>query len=66
MTFPLCYLIGPALEREAGHLNQTTKEEPDAAIQTGLLDELASMLDSIRAADLKAANTTAHQELRCV
>ncbi|XP_067434354.1 laminin subunit alpha-1 [Thunnus thynnus] len=51
------------LEREAGHLNQTTEVELDAANQTYLLDEVASMLETIRAVNLTAANTAANQEL---
>ncbi|XP_068437392.1 laminin subunit alpha-1 isoform X2 [Clinocottus analis] len=51
------------LQREAGHVNQTTVKEFDSANQTHLLEELESMLETIRAADLTAANASANQEL---
>lgn len=54
------------LQREAGHLNQTTKEELSSANQTRLLEEVETMLETIRAVNLTAANATANQELRCV
>lgn len=54
------------LEREAGHLNQTTEVELAAANQTRLLGEVAFMLETIRAVNLTAANAAANQELRCV
>lgn len=52
------------LEREAGHLNQTTEEEVGSANQTGLLEEVESMLKTIRTVNLTAASATANQELR--
>ncbi|XP_053198733.1 laminin subunit alpha-1 [Scomber japonicus] len=51
------------LQREAGHLNRTTEAELDAANQTRLLDEMAAMLETIRAVNQTAANTAANQEL---
>ncbi|XP_031733781.1 laminin subunit alpha-1-like [Anarrhichthys ocellatus] len=51
------------LQREAGHLNQTGGKELDSASQTHLLEEVASMLETIRAVNLTAANATANQEL---
>ncbi|XP_051240880.1 laminin subunit alpha-1 isoform X3 [Dicentrarchus labrax] len=52
------------LQREAGHLNQTTEEEFSSANQTRLLGEVESMLETIRVVNLTAANTAANQELR--
>lgn len=54
------------LQREAGHLNQTTEEELDSANQMRLLKEVESMLETIRAVNLTAASISANQELRCV
>ncbi|XP_035475536.1 laminin subunit alpha-1 isoform X2 [Scophthalmus maximus] len=51
------------LQREAGHLNQTTEEEPESANQTHLLEALEFMLDTMRAVNLTAANNSANQEL---
>ncbi|XP_044032400.1 laminin subunit alpha-1 isoform X1 [Siniperca chuatsi] len=51
------------LQREAGHLNQTIEEELDSANQTRLLEEVESMLETIRAVNLTAANATTNQEL---
>ncbi|KAM3860333.1 laminin subunit alpha-1 [Diretmus argenteus] len=50
------------LVKEAGHLNQTTEEELDSANQTHLLEEVASMLETIRAVNLTTTNTAVHQE----
>ncbi|XP_059205207.1 laminin subunit alpha-1 [Centropristis striata] len=51
------------LQREAGLLNRTTEEEPAAANQTLLLEEVESMLESIRAVDLATAAAAAQHEL---
>ncbi|XP_068200121.1 laminin subunit alpha-1 [Antennarius striatus] len=52
------------LEREAGQLNQTTEEELSTANQTRLLEEVESMLETIRGVNLTAAGAAANQELR--
>ncbi|XP_070709007.1 laminin subunit alpha-1 [Pempheris klunzingeri] len=52
------------LQREAGHLNQTTAEKLGSANQTRLLEEVESMLETIRAVNLTASTATANQELR--
>ncbi|XP_078018932.1 laminin subunit alpha-1 [Epinephelus lanceolatus] len=51
------------LQREAELLNHTTVEEFDSANQTHQLEEVASMLETIRAVDLSAASAAANQEL---
>uniref|UniRef100_A0A671TW87 Laminin, alpha 1 n=1 Tax=Sparus aurata TaxID=8175 RepID=A0A671TW87_SPAAU len=43
------------LQREAGQLNQTTEEELSSANETLLLEEVESMLETIRGVDLTAA-----------
>nr|XP_046227110.1 laminin subunit alpha-1 [Scatophagus argus] len=50
------------LQREAGRLNQTTEEQLSSASQTHLLEEVESMLETIRAVNLLAANATVSQE----
>lgn len=54
------------LQREAGPLNQTTKEELSSANQTRLLEDMEEMLETMRAVNLTAAYTAASQDLRCV
>ncbi|XP_054863033.1 laminin subunit alpha-1 isoform X2 [Amphiprion ocellaris] len=51
------------LQREAGHLNQTVEDELDSANQTRLLEEVASLLETVRAVNLTAAMARANQEL---
>ncbi|XP_054478572.1 laminin subunit alpha-1 [Anoplopoma fimbria] len=51
------------LQREAGHLKQTRVEELHSANQTLLLEEVESMLETIRAVNLAGANASANQEL---
>ncbi|KAL7373886.1 hypothetical protein ABVT39_016658 [Epinephelus coioides] len=51
------------LQREAELLNHTTVEEFDSANQTHQLEEVASMLETIRAVDLSATSAAANQEL---
>ncbi|XP_037619286.1 laminin subunit alpha-1, partial [Sebastes umbrosus] len=51
------------LQKEAGHLNQTRVEDLDSTNQTHLLEEVESMLETIRAINLTAANAAANQEL---
>ena len=55
-----CSLIGVALQQEAGDLNQTERADLQLANHTGLLEEMESMLDSIRAVTL-TNHTAAHQ-----
>lgn len=62
----LLNLIGPVLQREAGQLNQTTEEELSSANETLLLEEVESMLETIRGVDLTAAEAAANQEFRWV
>ncbi|KAM8731402.1 laminin subunit alpha-1 isoform 1-T1 [Acanthopagrus schlegelii] len=50
------------LQREAGQLNQTTEEELSSANETLLLEEVESMLETIRVANLTAAEAAANQE----
>ncbi|XP_030253759.1 laminin subunit alpha-1 isoform X2 [Sparus aurata] len=50
------------LQREAGQLNQTTEEELSSANETLLLEEVESMLETIRGVDLTAAEAAANQE----
>ncbi|XP_073344237.1 laminin subunit alpha-1 [Pagrus major] len=50
------------LQREAGQLNQTTGEELSSANETRLLEEVESMLETIRAVNLTAADAAANQE----
>ncbi|CAL8292350.1 unnamed protein product [Lota lota] len=52
------------LQQEVGDLNQTQEAELLLANHTGLLEEMASMLDSIRAVNL-TQHTATHQH-RCV
>lgn len=52
------------LEREAGQLNQTTEEELSSANETLLLEEVESMLETIRVVNLTAAEAAANQEFR--
>lgn len=54
------------LQREAWQLNQTAEEELSSANQTHLLEEVKSMLVTIRTVNLTAAKAAATQELRCV
>uniref|UniRef100_A0A3Q3N9Y2 Laminin subunit alpha-1 n=1 Tax=Mastacembelus armatus TaxID=205130 RepID=A0A3Q3N9Y2_9TELE len=49
---------------KAEHLNQTVEEELDSANQTLLLEEVVSMLKTIKTVNLTAARNTANQELR--
>ncbi|XP_040922183.1 laminin subunit alpha-1 [Toxotes jaculatrix] len=51
------------LQREAGHLNQTTGAELESANQTHLLEDLEFMLETMRTVNLTAAHTAANQEL---
>lgn len=51
------------LQREAGYLNHTEKVEFSAVNQTHLLEEVESMLETMRAVNLTVANTVANQEL---
>ncbi|XP_061568927.1 laminin subunit alpha-1 [Cololabis saira] len=51
------------LQREAGHLNQAPEEELHATKQERLLEEVESMLESIRAVNLTAAKSAVSQEL---
>ncbi|KAI3355620.1 hypothetical protein L3Q82_018448 [Scortum barcoo] len=50
------------LQREVWHLNQTTEEELSSANQTHLLEEVESMLGTIRDINLTPANNMANQE----
>ncbi|KAL6097440.1 lama1 [Pungitius sinensis] len=52
------------LQREAGLLNQTAATQLDSANQTHMLEGVESMMETIRAIDLKATNASANQELR--
>ncbi|KAM9839751.1 laminin subunit alpha-1 [Aulostomus maculatus] len=52
------------LESKVDHLNQASKAEVDAANQTRLLGEVASMLEIIRDVNLTEANSRVCQELR--
>lgn len=47
-------------------MNQTGAKELDSANQMHLLEEVESMMESIRAIDLKGTNASANQELRFV
>ncbi|KAK5897644.1 hypothetical protein CgunFtcFv8_015135, partial [Champsocephalus gunnari] len=51
------------LQRETGLLNLTSVEQLDSANQTQLLQEMATMLENIRAVNLTGANALANQEL---
>ncbi|KAJ4923847.1 hypothetical protein JOQ06_028102 [Pogonophryne albipinna] len=51
------------LQRETGLLNLTSVEQLDSANQTQLLQEMAAMLENIRAVNLTGANALANQEL---
>uniref|UniRef100_A0A669E7N6 Laminin, alpha 1 n=1 Tax=Oreochromis niloticus TaxID=8128 RepID=A0A669E7N6_ORENI len=52
------------LQREAAHLNQTAEEELGSANQTHLLEDVESILNSIKDVNLTAAEVVANQELR--
>lgn len=54
------------LQREVWQLNQTAEEELSSANQTQQLEEVKSMLATVRRVDLTAAKAAATQELRCV
>lgn len=47
-------------------LNHTTEEGLDSANQARLLEEMESMLETIRAVNQTARSTAANQELRCL
>nr|XP_057915603.1 laminin subunit alpha-1 isoform X1 [Doryrhamphus excisus] len=52
-----------ALEREAELLNQTADKALEATNRTRLLDDMASMLESMRAINLTTASNSVNQEL---
>lgn len=54
------------LQREAAHLNQTAEEGLGSANQTHLLEDVESILNSIKDVNLTAAELVANQELRSV
>ncbi|KAM9337101.1 laminin subunit alpha-1 [Symphorus nematophorus] len=51
------------LQKEAGLLNHTSEEELSSANQTRLLEEVESMLETIRTVNLIAGDAAANQEL---
>lgn len=59
-------VIDVVLQREAAHLNQTAEEELGSANQTHLLEDVESILNSIKDVNLTAAEVVANQELRSV
>jgi len=51
---------------KARQVNQPTEKELNSANQTCLLEEVETMLETIRGINLTAAKSTANQELRFV